>query len=49
MINSDRGVMVGEEFDVHARVHSDDKRKTPHVSRVAVRRLLTKYFLAGAR
>jgi hypothetical protein len=38
MINSDRDVKVGEGFEVHARVKSDHKRKTPHVSRVAVRR-----------
>jgi hypothetical protein len=38
MINSERDVEVGEECDVHARAESDHKRKTPHVSRVAVRR-----------
>ena len=49
MINSDRDVEVGEGFDVHARADSDHKRKTPHMSRVAVRRLLAKHVLASAR
>jgi hypothetical protein len=49
MINSDRDVKVPEGFDVHARVNTDHERKTPHISRVAVRRFVVKHFLASAR